>query len=216
MSDERACEQCGTRFTPRREHARFCSARCRVAWNRADHAHPAAGDSALAWAISAMADATDRMPRVAALDRARAFAVVSEAVWWVTIVDANLVRYHPDSYDSELTRLSSAERTQIEETLAGLRFVRNQLGHGLDHGDLISAGGRTTASPEREWIWNRLAEPPGAGLSPRGRSWEMNRHRAYQSRLAGRPVDDTFATAATFLRKVAAGLRPADGVRAAD
>jgi hypothetical protein len=34
VTDSRNCEQCGALFTPRREHARFCSARCRVAWNR--------------------------------------------------------------------------------------------------------------------------------------------------------------------------------------
>src|SRR5438874_753378 len=34
MADTKICEQCGTSFAPRREHARFCSARCRVAWNR--------------------------------------------------------------------------------------------------------------------------------------------------------------------------------------
>ena len=36
VTDSRNCEQCGVLFTPRREHARFCSARCRVAWNRAE------------------------------------------------------------------------------------------------------------------------------------------------------------------------------------
>src|SRR6202012_3801344 len=99
MADTRHCEQCGTRFTPRREHARFCSARCRVAWNRADRANAPADESALAWAIGAMSDVVAGLPRVSGLDRPRAFAVISEAVWWVTIVDANLVRYHPDLYD---------------------------------------------------------------------------------------------------------------------
>jgi hypothetical protein len=33
VADIRDCEQCGTRFVPRREHARFCSAGCRAAWN---------------------------------------------------------------------------------------------------------------------------------------------------------------------------------------
>lgn len=33
----RVCEQCGQSFTASRAHARFCSPRCRVAWNRA---HP--------------------------------------------------------------------------------------------------------------------------------------------------------------------------------
>ena len=34
MAETRQCERCGKAFEPKREHARFCSARCRVAWNR--------------------------------------------------------------------------------------------------------------------------------------------------------------------------------------
>ena len=51
-------------FAPRREHARFCSADCRVAWNRENTGHPEAGASALQWAITAMCDTTERLPRV--------------------------------------------------------------------------------------------------------------------------------------------------------
>jgi hypothetical protein len=39
----RQCEQCGTPFVPRREHARFCSAHCRAAWNREHIGDLAAG-----------------------------------------------------------------------------------------------------------------------------------------------------------------------------
>ena len=38
MSVTRNCEQCGREFTAARDHARFCSARCRVYWNRASAA----------------------------------------------------------------------------------------------------------------------------------------------------------------------------------
>src|ERR1700739_3711538 len=157
MIDVRDCDQCGARFTPRREHARFCSARCRVAWNRADRSHPAADESALAWAIAAMSDAVARLPRVAGLDRPRAFAVVSEAVWWVTIVDANLVRYHPDVYDGELASRPHAERQLIEETLAGLRFVRNQVGNDIDRGYFIKPGAAASDSGRApDWTWAPL------------------------------------------------------------
>src|SRR5215469_13665132 len=131
----RTCDQCGTSFTPRREHARFCSAACRVAWNREHLADPAAGVNALAWSIIAMADSTDRLAKVTASDRPRAFAVVSEAVWWVTIVDSTLVRYHPEVYDLVLSRVSGKKR--IEDTLGGLRFVRNQIGLGVDQAHFI-------------------------------------------------------------------------------
>jgi hypothetical protein len=215
VNDSRDCEQCGTPFTPRREHARFCSARCRVAWNRADRANPAAGTSALAWAVAAMTEATERLPRVAGLDRRRAFAVISEAVWWVTIVDGNLVRYHPEIYDSELAGRSNANRLEVEETLAGLRFVRNQIGHDIDRGDFIR-GVSGTAGPAhtRDWTWTSLSEPTGESMSPRGLEWEMTRYKAYQSRLAGRSVVTTFRCAASFLKNVAAGVTPAEEVAA--
>jgi hypothetical protein len=212
MIDVRDCEQCGAPFTPRREHARFCSARCRVAWNRADKAQPAPDESALAWAIAAMSDAVARLPRVAGLDRPRAFAVVSEAVWWVTIVDANLVRYHPDLYDHELASRPGAERQLIEETLAGLRYVRNQVGNDIDRGHFIQPAALTDDSGRaHDWTWTPLPEPSCESLSPRGLTWEMDRYRAYESRLAGRAVVATFGRAAPFLKVVGAGIAtPAD------
>jgi hypothetical protein len=213
MGDERSCEQCGTAFTPRREHARFCSARCRVAWNRAARADkPPAEASALQWAMTAMSETTDRLPRVTELDQPRAFALISEAVWWVTIVDGTLVRYHPEAYDCELRRRPQAERALIEETLAGLRFVRNQMGHDVDHVDFIrplGAAGRGTGHSAgegiRDWTWNQVPEPVGGTLSPRSQDWELTRYRAYESRLAGQAVGQTFRRAANFLKLAAAG-----------
>ena len=72
MADIRICEQCGASFAPRREHARFCSAHCRAAWNREHAGDLTAGASALQWSITAMSDTTQRLPRVRAADRARA------------------------------------------------------------------------------------------------------------------------------------------------
>jgi hypothetical protein len=164
-----------------------------------------------------MTDTTERLPRVTGLDRQRAFAVISEAVWWVTIVDGNLVRYHPEPYDRELAHRSAADRLQVEETLAGLRFIRNQVGHDIDRADFIRAGAGTAgAARTRDWTWTPLPEPTGESLSPRGLEWEMSRYRAYQSRLAGRPVAATFRCAATFLKVVAAGITPAEEVHALD
>jgi len=208
MGEERTCEQCGAAFAPRREHARFCSARCRVAWNRAARSDkPPAEASALEWAITAMRDSTDRLPKVTELDRPRAFAVISEAVWWVTIVDGTLVRYHPEAYDRELRSRSEADRALIEETLAGLRFVRNQMGQDVDHIDFIrprsaAPGGRN--GHVRDWTWNQMPEPACTSLSPRGQEWELSRYQAHLSRLAGQAVGQTFRVAAEFLTAAAA------------
>src|SRR5947207_14440273 len=123
MVEVRACEQCGTEFTPRREHARFCSPRCRLAWNRGDARQATVSVAALDWAVNAMIEVTSRLgegpapngtatsgtaasgtagnglvadgdaPAAApAPDLRHAAIAVSEATWWVTLVDATLVR----------------------------------------------------------------------------------------------------------------------------
>ena len=210
MADIRDCEQCGTSFVPRREHARFCSARCRAAWNREHMGDPVAGASALVWSITAMSDTTDRLTRVRVADQPRAFMVISEAVWWVTMVDATLVRHHPGAYDDVLAGQSPAECQVVEETLAGLRFVRNQIGDEADLAEFIEPGesgpgaerGRITG-----WTWRSVPEPPLASLPPRGQAWETMRYRTYQAHLAGHTIGETFGRAAEFLKLAAANTR---------
>ncbi len=220
MAETRVCERCGTAFEPKREHARFCSARCRVAWNResmnrgnqaqqkwgSENWQQESGHAALAsplgWAVIAMRDTTERLGKVQARDRPQAFAVIGEAVWWVTIVDATLVRYHPDAYDDALDRLSAAQRRRVEGTFGGLRFVRNRMGYYADHADFIqprlSADGDRDA-PITHWTWKSLPEPTVESLPPRGQEWEMSRYQAYQDHLARRTVGETFNRAAAFL-----------------
>lgn len=194
-------------FAPRREHARFCSARCRVAWNRENTSDRTAEVSALDWSISAMRDTTGKLLRARAWDRPRAFAAISEAVWWVTIVDGTLLRNHPAAYDGVLAGQAPAERRLIEGTFAGLRFVRNRMGHDVDHVDFIHpeasrtghGDGRITA-----WTWKSVPEPTLASLPPRGQAWEMTRYRAYEAQLAGHTVGEIFERAAAFLKLAAA------------
>jgi hypothetical protein len=225
VADTRECEQCGSVFAPRREHARFCGARCRVAWNREHARDRSAGLSALDWSIAAMADATGRLARGRASDLPRGLAAISEAVWWVTIVDATLVRYHPDTYDEVLAAQLPAEGKLIEDILGGLRFVRNRMGQYLDPADFICplalkgaragsadpdspAGVSGPARPGEDsitcWTWKALPEPALDSLPPRGQAWEMARYRAYQATLAGNPVGEVFDRAAAFLRLAAA------------
>jgi hypothetical protein len=215
-------------FMPKREHARFCSARCRVAWNRenwnrvnrdqqkwgsenwddGDHG-PASEPSALRWAIVAMRDTTDRLCKAQAGDRAQAFAVIGEAVWWVTIVDATLVRYYPDEYDSALAAQPTRQRRIIEGTFGGLRYVRNRMGYYADHADFIQpriGAGDGGHPPITEWTWRSLTAPTLETLPPRGQEWELSRYHAYQERLAGRPVGETFSLASAFLALVSSNL----------
>jgi hypothetical protein len=212
--DTRNCEQCGTSFVPRREHARFCSALCRVAWNRQHVGDPPAGAGALDWTIAAMREAIDRLLRARRLDQPHAFAVISEAVWWVTMVDATLVRYHPEAYDVALASRGLEVRLGVEGTFGGLRFVRNWMGYHADHADFIRPQpDHPDTGPVAGWTWRSLPEPVLAGLPARGQEWEMTRYREYQAHLAGRPVGETFRSAAAFLNLASQGslLRSAHG-----
>jgi hypothetical protein len=163
--------------------------------------------SALDWSIAAMHDATGRLVRVRVWDRPRAFAVISEAVWWVTIVDGTLLRHDPEAYDGVLGGQAPPERRLTEGTLAGLRFVRNRMGHDVDHVDFIRpeadrsghGDGRITT-----WTWKSVPVPALASLPPRGQAWEMTRYRAYEAQLAGHTVGEIFGRAAEFLKLVAA------------
>jgi hypothetical protein len=200
--DIRDCAQCGTEFVPPREHSRFCSAKCRIAWNQEHSEGPDNSEGALGWSIVAMRETTDRLMRAPAVDRRQAFSVISEAVWWVTMVDATLVRYHPDTYDAVLARSEATERQAIEDTFGGLRFVRNQMGYEADHDDFIQAQPSDAGAAFNKvaaWTWKPVARPAIASLSARGQDWEMARYRAYQAQLAGRPVGDTFSRASVFL-----------------
>jgi hypothetical protein len=203
MADTRSCEQCGASFTPRREHARFCSARCRVAWNRQNASDLPAETGTLGWSITAMQETTDRLLRATGWHRPHAFAAISEAVWWVTMVDATLVRYHSDVYHGVLAGYEAAERRVIEGTFGGLRFVRNRMGYYADHADFIRPSRDHSgpgAVPVAEWTWRPMPEPGLDALPARGQEWEMTRYRAYQVELAGRRLGETFERAAAFLQ----------------
>jgi hypothetical protein len=211
MAGSRRCEQCGTSFTPRREHARFCSGPCRVAWGRArldapgddpsrDQDPPSA--SALQWSVSAMSDLMRQLP-AAACGTTAGRAVISEAVWQVTMVDATLVRYHPEAYDRVLAARPTVARGLVEGTLAGLRFVRNRMRGASDRAAFISC---RTARGAATLTWRPAPVPESslAALLPPAREWAVTRYESYQEFLVGQPVAETFARAAGFLTAVAA------------
>ena len=203
MGDVRSCEQCGALFEPRREHARFCSARCRTAWNRDKLGDRASGVTALGWSVTAMRDTADLLAAMQARHGARAFAVIGEMVWWVTIVDATLVRYHPDAYDGLLTGKVPARRRLIEGTLGGLRFARNRMRGDAGCGDLVHPMPGGNDDLVAAWTWRPAPEPRLESLRPRGRAWEMSRYQAYLAHLAGRAIGETIGVATTFLESAA-------------
>jgi hypothetical protein len=209
------CAQCGAVFVPRREHARFCSSRCRVVWNRARRAAPELEVSALRWSVTAMSDATELLPKLRIGDRARAFAAIGEAVWCVTMVDATLIRHHLGVYDAVMASQTAAERTRIEEALAGLRFVRNRIAEYVDLGELVEPGRPEPAAgngPITNWTWRSVREPELASLPSRAQQWEMTRYRAYQAQLAGHTIEESLMPVAAFLRLTAATATPMSGL----
>ena len=207
VAETRDCEQCGTSFVPRREHARFCSPPCRATWNRQHTGDVKAGTSALHWSITAMNDTMKRLTRMTARDQPRAFALISEAEWWVTIVDATLVRHHLDAHDQVMADQTPAKRQLVEGTLAGLRFVRNRIGDKADLAEFIepsetgqdSGAGRITG-----WTWKPVPESKLASLTPRKQAWEITRYQAYQAQLARHTIGETFGRATAFLKRAVA------------
>jgi hypothetical protein len=217
VAEYRSCQQCGTVFVPRREHARFCTVRCRLAWNRQHMGDPAVEVSALQWSSMAMSDTTQRLTDFRAWDRRRAFALIGEAVWWVTIVDATLVRHHPSAYDSVMRGQRPGERRRIEGTLTGLRFVRNRMGRDADPADFVRPeAARPGADDGRitTWTWRPVPQPALAWLPPRGQTWEMSRYRAYRAELADHTIGEIFGRTAAFLNLAAAEATPITDVSA--
>jgi hypothetical protein len=217
MADRRDCEQCGTPFVPRREHARFCCARCRAAWNREHMGDSLVEARPLSWSVTAMSEATARLLEARIRDRAGADAAVGEAVWWVTLVDATLVRHHPDTYDAVMAGQFAEQRSLIEATLAGLRFVRNRAGGEAGLAQFVqAAAGSASDGPRTGWMWKPVPRPVLVSLSPRARAWEISRYEAYQAQLAGCSVEEIFRRAATFLTLAAANAGALADVADAD
>jgi hypothetical protein len=200
MKDLRNCEQCGAEFEPRREHARFCSALCRITWNRENARGQLTGDTPLSWSVSALEDIADRLCKAEAMNLPEALGVITEAVWWVTLVDATMIRYHHDAYDQALADLDPAQRKITEGTFTGLRFVRS-IGSFVDPADFIqpqhdSLGGD---APVAAWTWRQTPAPVTGMLPQRATTWETGRYLHYRAYLADRPIGETINRATRFL-----------------
>jgi anti-sigma B factor antagonist len=208
-ADSRGCARCGALLVQQGEHAGFCGGDCRVAWNREHLGDPAVDASSLTSSMAAMSEATARLPAVKVWDHPQAFAAIGEAVWWITMVDATLVRHHPGAYDTVMAARGLAERELIVEGLAGLLFVRNWIGRGAELGEAIDTGAGTRRITQ--WTWKPIGEPALAGLRPRARAWELARYRAYQACVAGHTIGKTFGQAVAFLTPIGANATSSTG-----
>ena len=157
----------------------------------------------LEWATAAMTDTTEELLDACGWDEPHGFAVITEAVWWVTMVDATLVRYRPDSYGRALTGHDPRSRRVIEDTFGGLRFVRNRMGYDTGLADLIETRPDASSAPGHrvgDWHWKTVPESAGHSQAGRGQEWELSRCEAYQAQLAGQTVGETFTRAFAFLQ----------------
>jgi len=213
----RFCEECGIAFVPQHARVRFCGVACRATWNREQMGDPAVEASALQWSIAAMSEATGRLPGLTLCDRLRGLAAIREAVWWIALVDATLVRHHRDLYDAVMAGDGAAAWRATEETLAGLRFARDWITREAGIEGLIrSEDAGTTQLRIAAWTWNKVPPPARGWLASRGQAWEMARYRAYQAQLAGHTIGETVRRAAAFLALTGASAGPAAAAGAAD
>lgn len=150
-----------------------------------------------------MTETVERLPAIRVWDRPRAVAAIGEAVWQVTLVDATLVRHHPDTYDRIMASQTPVQRGLIEATLAGLRFVLNHIGGEASLAGFIDDGGPYEGRITN-WSWQPHPEPAFTSMAVRAQAWELARYRAYQACLAGRTIGHTFGRTAEFLNLVAA------------
>jgi hypothetical protein len=163
------------------------------------------GETALGCSVTAMADTVQRLGSAGAMDLPQALAVISKAVWWVTIVDATMIRYHLRAYDHALAALDPAARRAAEGTFAGLRFVRNELGYRADPADFIQpqpGQGGAGDAPVAAWTWKPVPAPELGPVPGRGRGWEISRHQQYREHLADHPVGQTIGRVAAILTQV--------------
>lgn len=184
-----------------------------MAWNHDHLTDAAAEDRALDWSVGGMREVTERLSVSRPADPAAAFTAVAEAVWWATIIDARLVRQYTDVYDAVLTEHAPAQRAMVEETLTGLRFVRNMMGNRAARIDFIgppaAVGGDGVVAA---WTWRPVPEPALGALPPEARPWEMTRYRAYEAWLAGRTIGEVFEHAAGFLNLAATRAADSDAL----
>ena len=148
-----------------------------------------------------MNDATDRINKIAASDRPRAFAAIGEAVWWITIVNDTLRHQHRAAYDQAVV-LTFPDPA---DTINGLRSVRNRIGHKADLVDFVqpvasrewSADGRITA-----WAWKPVTPPEQGDRTDRQFRRDLELHQAYESALAGQNIWQHFLLATGFIGQV--------------
>lgn len=193
MADARAHEQSGTVPGPQQDQQEYPPGR-----QDGEGGGRQAGDDPLAWPVAAMSDALRRFTAAGAGDIPQAVAAATEAVWWITVVNSAVSRLHPASYSHALAALDPAARKAVERSLAGLRYIRSQLGTSADPRDFIQPPPGPGVLPAAAWTWSDVPPPH----PQRGKAREVSPYREYRVQLAGRPVAEALRQASGFLAQV--------------
>jgi hypothetical protein len=158
----------------------------------------------LRWSVSAMNGSIGRLYKATGTDLPEALAIVTEAVWWVTLVEASIQRSSQAAYNHTLLSLGSADRRATEGTFIGLRFIRNWLGAHADPANFIQPEHDDDGSeaPVAAWTWTLLPTPELGTVSPRDRHADAVRYRDYCTYLARKPIGETMTSAVTFLADI--------------
>ena len=166
-----------------------------MTWNDEHAGVAAAPAAAIDWSVTAMTEAARRLSSPGPRDLPRLADAIADAVWWVTLVDATLVRYHPRNYETTLGPQRPAARDRADPRRAA---VRPQPARQVRRPRRPDHAGRSRGHPARLDM-AVTAQPDVSGLGSRARQWELSRYHAYQARLAGRDVTAAFAWCAEFL-----------------
>jgi hypothetical protein len=175
--------QCGTSFTPRREHARFCSPRCRVAWNRHNACDPRPRPAP--W--------TGPSPRCGKPPAAPGGHRLGPGQRVRRDQRGRVVGHHSRRHLDAVSPGHPRPRPAVRAEPDGLRHRPRRL---------QPAAPALAASRPRP---GGQYPNPRSDRSRRAREWEMTRYRAHQAQLAGQPVGATFRRATAFLRLAAEG-----------
>jgi len=144
----------------------------------------------LQWSVQAMQRALERVRATGWDDPVGGFAAIGETLWWIGVAGDRLRTQYERSFFNALAE----ELEGTDRLLAGLRFARNRIGHGVDKVNYVAATATESLSFRATWTWKSMAERP---------SGNNQGFAEYQSDVAGKDVVQTLLRASVFLAQVA-------------
>jgi hypothetical protein len=132
----------------------------------------------LGWCVVAMQRAVERVRVIGWNDVVGQYAAVSETLFWVDIVEAQLRKRYRQHYDDAL----NAQCQDLRPAIRGLLWARNRIKHEVDQVGYLLASLKSPDDFTAAWTWRSL--PP----RPPGPREDRSGYAAYESAVAGRNV----------------------------